>query len=99
MQSQKNKFHTKLLLTILFLLTGFINNKSVSAQITPDNTLGAETSIVDNLNEIQTIIYGGAIRDINLFHSFQEFNVNPGTFVYFINPIGVEKHLNSCNWE
>ncbi len=53
--------------------------ESVLAQIVPDNTLGAEGSVVTPDVDIQGIpsdqIDGGATRGANLFHSFQEFNV------------------------
>ncbi|MEQ9000411.1 MAG: hypothetical protein RID53_28385 [Coleofasciculus sp. B1-GNL1-01] len=42
-------------------------------QITPDDTLGVERSIVTLVGQID-IIKGGTVRGINLFHSFQEFN-------------------------
>jgi filamentous hemagglutinin family protein len=40
-----------------------------------------------------TLIEGGAARGSNLFHSFQEFNVNTGQAVYFANPIEIENIL------
>jgi filamentous hemagglutinin family protein len=58
-----------------------LSTDTAFAQITPDNTLGAESSIVTN-NQI----LGGAQRGINLFHSFQEFNVGAGQTVNFANP-------------
>ncbi|NEO34338.1 MAG: filamentous hemagglutinin N-terminal domain-containing protein [Symploca sp. SIO3C6] len=64
------------------------------AQITPDNTLGNESSVVtpnvDLKGALADLIEGGAIRDINLFHSFLEFNVSDGGRVYFANPVGIE---------
>ncbi|MGB6295575.1 MAG: hypothetical protein WBF90_05235, partial [Rivularia sp. (in: cyanobacteria)] len=45
------------------------------AQLTPDNTLGKENSIVTPTNLLQRID-GGAIRGSNLFHSFKEFNID-----------------------
>lgn len=72
----------KLFLTVLFLL---IPN-SVSAQLIPDRTLGNESSIVNKINELQQEINGGATRGNNLFHSFQEFNVNSGQNVIFNAP-------------
>ncbi|ELS00668.1 filamentous hemagglutinin family N-terminal domain [Xenococcus sp. PCC 7305] len=64
------------------------------AQITPDSSLGTEGSIVTpNVpleNDTTNRIDGGAIRDDNIFHSFQEFNVNQGQQVHFANPIGIE---------
>jgi len=70
--------------------------ESVLAQIVPDNTLGAEGSVVtpDVINGIQgDRIYGGAPRGANLFHSFQEFNVGEGRRAYFDNPTGIENIL------
>jgi filamentous hemagglutinin family protein len=69
-----------------------------TAQITPDKTLGAERSIVTpNLN-IRGLpadqIDGGAIRGVNLFHSFTQFNVGNGQRVYFANPTGIENILS-----
>ncbi|MFP5275411.1 two-partner secretion domain-containing protein, partial [Coleofasciculus sp.] len=66
----------------------------VLAQMTPDTTLGAENSIVTPNVEIKglpaDLIEGGAIRDTNLFHSFEEFNITEGGRVYFANPLGIE---------
>lgn len=68
-----------------------------SAQITPDTTLGAESSVITptNINGISTDqIDGGAIRGANLFHSFREFNVGEGRGAYFTNPTGIENILS-----
>ena len=62
--------------------------QTVPAQIIPDNTLGAEGSIVTPQN-LRDLIEGGAIRDTNLFHSFTEFSINEGQNVYFANPEGI----------
>ncbi len=59
-----------------------------AAQLTPDDTLGDERSVVTPQG-LRDLIEGGAIRHSNLFHSFQEFNVNPGQRVYFANPQGI----------
>jgi filamentous hemagglutinin family protein len=62
----------------------------------PDNTLGAEGSVVtpDVIKGIQgDRIDGGAPRGANLFHSFQEFNVGEGRGAYFANPTGIENIL------
>jgi filamentous hemagglutinin family protein len=68
------------------------------AQITPDATLGAESSVVTpniNLRGFPAErIDGGAVRGANLFHSFQEFNVGDGQRVYFANPTGIENILS-----
>ncbi|MEL7330713.1 MAG: filamentous hemagglutinin N-terminal domain-containing protein, partial [Cyanobacteria bacterium J06560_2] len=58
--------------------------------IVPDNTLGPESSQVNSLNSTTDLIEGGAIREANLFHSFQEFNVGEGLQVYFNNPAGTD---------
>ena len=61
------------------------------AQVTPDNTLGTENSLVNSEADPQRLlIEGGAIRGQNLFHSFEDFNVNEGQNVYFTNPAGID---------
>ena len=40
------------------------------------------------------LIEGGALRGANVFHSFQDFNVNDGQRVYFANPTGIENILS-----
>ncbi|MDY6939596.1 MAG: filamentous hemagglutinin N-terminal domain-containing protein [Cyanobacteriota bacterium] len=68
------------------------------AQITPDRTLGGESSVITPNVEIEgairDLIEGGATRGENLFHSFQEFNVLDGQRVDFANPIGIENILS-----
>ncbi len=77
-----------------------IGGNPALAQITLDATLGAESSVVapnPDINGIpsdQIQINGGAIRGVNLFHSFQEFNINEGQGVYFTNPSGIENILS-----
>ena len=69
----------------------------VKAQIVPDNTLGAESSVVipDVINGIQgDRIEGGATREANLFHSFSQFNVGAGRGAYFTNPPEIENILS-----
>jgi filamentous hemagglutinin family protein len=65
----------------------------VNAQIVPDNTLGAESSVVTPDVNIRGIpsdqIDGGAIRGANLFHSFSQFNIGEGRGAYFTNPAGI----------
>jgi filamentous hemagglutinin family protein len=65
------------------------SHNQVLAQITPDNTLGNESSVVNTRDATSDSIDGGAIRGQNLFHSFQEFNVDAGRGVYFANPEAV----------
>ena len=71
----------------LFTLVGA--RGKVFAQIIPDATLGSEKSVVTPLNsqgDEGHRIDGGAIRGINLFHSFREFNIGEGNSAYFSNP-------------
>jgi filamentous hemagglutinin family protein len=68
------------------------------AQITPDDTLGNEASVVkpnvDIKGRTSDQIEGGATRGANLFHSFSEFNVGEGQRVYFANPDGIQNILS-----
>lgn len=64
----------------------FSSQSSVIAQVVPDDSLGNENSIVNSVEEQVQNIEGGAIRGINLFHSFSEFNIPESNSVYFINP-------------
>ncbi len=68
------------------------------AQITPDSTLGTESS---RLTPGVTVpgglgdrIEGGAQRGAALFHSFSQFNIRAGQRVYFANPASVEAILS-----
>lgn len=69
-----------------------------AAQLSPDNSLGAESSIITQGGNLQgqpaDLIEGGARRGGNLFHSFQEFNVGNLQWAYFANPAGVENILS-----
>ncbi|WP_175551031.1 filamentous hemagglutinin N-terminal domain-containing protein [Spirulina major] len=58
------------------------------AQLTPDQTLGTESSRVTPQHH-RDLIEGGAIRGQSLFHSFQDFNVGAGQAVYFANPAAI----------
>jgi filamentous hemagglutinin family protein len=69
----------------LYILTlvGILFPSAAYSQIVPDATVG--TQLMLNGAKID----GGAIRGNNLFHSFQEFNINAGQSVYFTNPINI----------
>jgi filamentous hemagglutinin family protein len=67
--------------------------ESAFAQLVPDTTLGSENSTVTPLTPAIDQIDGGATRGTNLFHSFQEFNIDSGRSVYFTNPLGIENIL------
>jgi filamentous hemagglutinin family protein len=66
---------------------------SAVAQPVPDDSLGVERSEVVGGGGNFGIV-GGATRGTNLFHSFQEFNVDNGGSVYFLNPAGIENILS-----
>ena len=79
-----------------------ISSLCAFAQIVPDTTLGEESSVVVPETEIKGTnsdkpngiasqrLEGGAIRGNNLFHSFQEFNIDAGRGAYFANPPAIE---------
>lgn len=70
---------------------------STTAQIIPDNSLGAESTQVSPLQPINGtpsyLIDNGAIRGSNLFQSLQGFSVPSGEGAYFANPAGIETIL------
>ena len=68
------------------------SGNSALAQIVPDTTLGSENSTVTSTGTVDSI-NGGATRGANLFHSFQEFNIDEGRAAVFTNPAGIENIL------
>ncbi|GAB4460461.1 MAG: hypothetical protein OHK0037_07760 [Elainellaceae cyanobacterium] len=81
------------LMAALGLLTALPSTAQAQA-ILEDGTLGAESSVVTRDVLIRGIlsdrIDGGARRGANLFHSFEQFNIDAGRGAYFANPAGVE---------
>ncbi len=81
-----------------FVLCSLVGITTALGQITPDNTLDNERSVVTpNVNvrdDIADLIEGGAIRESNLFHSFSDFNVAEFGRVYFGLPAGIENILS-----
>ncbi|MGJ3249112.1 MAG: filamentous hemagglutinin N-terminal domain-containing protein [Elainellaceae cyanobacterium] len=77
-------------------LSGWLSlmSQRASAQITPDATLGAESSRIRAVNQMRDSIEGGAIRGGNLFHSFEDFNIGEGREAYFANPAGIANILS-----
>ncbi|MBD2644110.1 hypothetical protein H6G30_17105, partial [Aphanizomenon sp. FACHB-1401] len=67
MKSQKHQYW-KLAIKTLFIISGIIANQSAFAQLIPDNTLGKENSIVNQIDSLKNRIEGGATRGSNLFH-------------------------------
>ncbi|MBO3457341.1 S-layer family protein [Aetokthonos hydrillicola Thurmond2011] len=86
-QTWRSLFLMTLPLAILGCLA---SSNTARAQITPDKTLGSESSVVTPNILINGVpsdrIDGGATRGNNLFHSFQDFNINAGRGAYFSNP-------------
>ena len=64
-----------------------------TAQVVPDDSLGAENSVVTK-DEAIDLIEGGAVRDTSLFHSFSKFGIPDGQQVYFANPDGITDILS-----
>ncbi len=67
------------------------------AQVTPDGTLGAESSVVTptNVNGIPSEqIDGGATRGANLFHSFEQFSVPTGGEAFFNNAASIQNIIS-----
>ena len=82
---------------LLASFTTLLQKASTHAQLTPDQTLGAESSVVRfgiNIDGDEAeLIEGGATRGNNLFHSFSEFNVGTSERVYFDSPENIETIL------
>jgi len=75
-----------MLLSAIALMTDCAN-----AQVIPDQTLGSESSTLQNerirgrdgIERERDLIEGGARRGGNLFHSFEQFDVMAGRGAYF----------------
>ena len=63
------------------------------AQITPDGTLGAESSTVTSIGSVDQID-GGATRGSNLFHSFEQFSVLTGREAHFNNAPNIQNIIS-----
>ncbi|QUY45717.1 filamentous hemagglutinin N-terminal domain-containing protein [Acaryochloris marina] len=75
------RFWSHSLSSFCFIL---VSTVQADAQIIPDSTLGAESSIVNSINGTpNTRLTGGVTRGSNLFHSFLEFSINNGQGAYF----------------
>jgi len=58
------------------------------AQIIPDSSLPINSQINPEPNQLT--ITGGTPIGTNLFHSFTDFNINPGNAAYFTPATGIE---------
>ncbi len=85
---------------LVLLLTSSVSLSALptQAQINPDQTLGPEQSIVtpdiEVRGELADLVEGGAIRGLNLFHSFSEFSIPEAGRAYFASPTGIESILS-----
>lgn len=70
--------------TVLILALGEMGTPGF-AQLVPDGTLGTQSSTVRTSGSTD-IIEGGVRTGRNLFHSFQELNVDSGRSLYFQDP-------------
>jgi filamentous hemagglutinin family protein len=84
-------------LAIISLTITLSGGSAFCQSIKPDNTLGLDNSLNNTntgivINGVSIdLIQGGARRGVNLFHSFENFNVGEGKGVYFDNPNGIER--------
>ena len=99
MKCDRNSTLFPRLSSLSVLTLGLCINTSVEATaqtgLVPDQTLGNESSRVQRQTQPTPtdLITGGARRGQNLFHSFQDFNVETGQSVFFSNPNGVNNIL------
>ncbi|KST65679.1 beta strand repeat-containing protein [Mastigocoleus testarum] len=83
------KFKVFVFIVLSNLILSVLGNKTL-AQITADDSLGNEQSVVSPASSQTDLIEGGAARGNNLFHSFQEFNIGQGREAYFANPVEIK---------
>lgn len=93
-KSEEQEAFKPFTLAFLSLLMLAASTLQVSAQLTPDHSLGAENSVVSapvTLQGIPTmIVNGGATRGTNLFHSFTQFSIPTGTGAAFNHAITIQ---------
>jgi filamentous hemagglutinin family protein len=63
-------------------------------QVVGDTTLGAESSLVTSPTPGSFQIDGGATRETNLFHSFQEFSIPTNGSAFFNNALTIENIIS-----
>ncbi|QZZ20532.1 filamentous hemagglutinin N-terminal domain-containing protein [Leptothermofonsia sichuanensis E412] len=81
---QRPLIRQRLWSTVLILTLGEMGTPGF-AQLVPDGTLGTQSSTVRTSGSTD-IIEGGVRAGRNLFHSFQELNVDSGRSLYFQDP-------------
>ena len=85
-------------LTLSHFIPSTSNQAHAQSNIVPDDTLGANGTVVIPDASVKgspaELIEGGVQRGVNLFHSFDQFNVGEGLRVYLANPAGIENILS-----
>jgi filamentous hemagglutinin family protein len=85
----RNWLDRSFLFSMSFGAIGLLAERALAqSMIVPDETLGAERSVVLPLDAngfAVDAIAGGAQRGQNLFHSFREFNISAGRGAYFFS--------------
>lgn len=69
---------------IALVLLGWTLSDRAFGRPIADNSLGAESSRVKSLSEVDFQIHGGAQRERNLFHSLRQLDVARGGSVFFV---------------
>ena len=70
--------------------TGVFLAAPARSQVIPDQTLGESSTVLSAPSAIELVITGGAQRNRNLFHSFNEFSLESGWAVLFEHSSTVE---------
>jgi filamentous hemagglutinin family protein len=78
----------RITLTVCFAIAA--SGNYAWGQVTSDNTLGAESSLVTSPRPGNFRIGGGATRGTNLFHSFSQFSVPTNGTAYFNNALNIQ---------
>ncbi|PSM46830.1 filamentous hemagglutinin [Chroococcidiopsis sp. CCALA 051] len=91
MAQSRSSWGWRLRLACCVAVSGAIATEDrISAQVVPDNTLGAESSSVNQTTPLTSQIEGGAARGKNLFHSFEQFSIPANGEVRFNNDVNIE---------
>ena len=94
MATKWSSWYWQLGLANLLVIGGAIASGDCSlAQIVPDGTLGAESSVITPSGFVD-LLAGGATRGANLFQSFEQFSVPTGDAVYFNNASDIQNIIS-----